>query len=206
MPQAPDLRPLPFLGCYLGRSRVMVCVACPRCGEVRERTASETRRELARPNFKGLCRPCSFKCVRDGTHLWRNHRHNDGRKRLAASGYVLIRVGEVDSTDLQLYRAMQTNGQPVFEHRLVMARHLGRPLKSDELVDHKNGHKTDNRIENLRLYIRGRQQPGSAPGHGTYYDEWQRAESRILKLEQELERLRPESQRSNALARSRRAR
>lgn len=38
------------------------------------------------------------------------------------------------------------------EHRLQMARHLQRPLADDEVVHHRNGDRTDNRLQNLELW------------------------------------------------------
>ena len=96
-------------------------------------------------------RYCSHKCSGDAFNAKNptffkkeNNGHWNGG-RINNKGYILIHSPE--------HPACKNNKRKyVGEHRLIMEKHLGRYLKSDESVHHKNGIKTDNRLENLELW------------------------------------------------------
>ena len=46
---------------------------------------------------------------------------------------------------------VMVNRKECYEHRIVMERHIGRKLRRDEHVHHKNHNRKDNRIQNLEL-------------------------------------------------------
>ena len=65
----------------------------------------------------------------------KNANWRGGGRRLSG-GYVLITL---------------PNGGRVREHRFVMEGHLGRNIKSNEIIHHINGDSQENRLENLEL-------------------------------------------------------
>lgn len=70
-----------------------------------------------------------------------------GGKQITPSGYIKIRL------PAYALHPNSRNGY-IYEHRLVMEKHLGRYLTKDEAIHHKNGIKDDNRLENLELVSR----------------------------------------------------
>lgn len=88
------------------------------------------------------------------------HARWKGGRVIGSDGYVrAYALGD------RLGETMRSRGTPyVLEHRLVMARHLGRPLARHEQVHHKNGNRADNAIENLELRI-GAHGSGASHAH-----------------------------------------
>lgn len=66
--------------------------------------------------------------------------------RIFAGGYMKLRLEPDDPL-----RSMAGSNGYAAEHRIVMARALGRPLSAHESVHHINGDRADNRLENLQL-------------------------------------------------------
>lgn len=77
----------------------------------------------------------------------RGHGAWKGGRIPASQGYMQVLGDRSDSIE----GPMCNNAGYILEHRLVMARHLGRPLVPTETVHHKNGKRDDNRIDNLEI-------------------------------------------------------
>lgn len=71
-------------------------------------------------------------------------------RRLSGQGHLTHGYFKVP-VPLEL-RHLTGGSTELTEHRLVMAVHLNRPLAPDEAVHHRNGDRTDNRLENLELW------------------------------------------------------
>ena len=148
-----------------GNHRV-IWLACESCGTPRFTCA---RKPTA------LCRSCASKKMRRDFNLnhaahkpdCKCHRCRIGRGYFLgpknpgwAGGRIELSTGYVavwvSPDDLMACMTWTQSGRKNYclEHRLVMARHLGRPLEKHETVHHKNGIKQDNRLENLELWTR----------------------------------------------------
>lgn len=131
----------------------LVWIACPHCGKQRWQRKDKVKRNLL------SCRSCSTKLFSipkgfkrrnpplRGTALsyWK------GGRIKTKFGYIHVRIYPED-----FFYSMALKNGYVAEHRLVMAKHLGRCLHRWEFVHHRNNNKTDNRIENLQLISDGK--------------------------------------------------
>ncbi len=143
--------------------------ACVSCGK--ERWVKMTFGVVDNPK----CRRCSAQYQPGEAHpKWK------GGKTTNHNGYIMVLLPCGD-----FFTPMLAKNHYVMEHRLVMAKHLGRCLHPWEIVHHKNGLKADNRIENLQLVTNDAHCLGTF-SQAKVLKELKRANSRISVLEQRL--------------------
>uniref|UniRef100_A0A6M3JWE8 Putative homing endonuclease n=1 Tax=viral metagenome TaxID=1070528 RepID=A0A6M3JWE8_9ZZZZ len=113
------------------KSHLYIWVNCATCGK--------GKWIVRRQRFLDYLGCVSCRTKGDKNPYWR------GGRRKTKQGYVNIKLQPDD-----FFFPMANDGY-VFEHRLVMAKSLGRNLHSWEIVHHKNSIRDDNRIENLEI-------------------------------------------------------
>lgn len=130
------------------KGRLAVWHSCLGCGKFRWVQLRNGEPQSLR------CHPCGAVyrvTAKKGSWASREkHPRWKGGKHLSSNGYVQI-VVPLDSP----YLPMADERGRVYEHRLVLAKHLGRCLEPDEEVHHLNGDKHDNRLSNLQLFSKG---------------------------------------------------
>lgn len=117
-----------------------IYLECPHCHKRRWVTMSSMKGQYKRFQAASFKRPCAS-CSTPNKPKPIGFRQKWG-------GYIVIKLNPSSP-----YFSM-SNGGWITEHRLVMAEHLGRCLKSWEIVHHRNGNGQDNRIENLEIMER----------------------------------------------------
>src|SRR3990167_54563 len=114
----------------MSRKSIDIEVVCSVCG----------KKELKKPSRAKGYKTCSMGCFSIFTTGHKPYHWKGGR--LVHKGYVYILKKGHPSGDRDGY---------VPEHRLKMEIKIGRFLTKTEVVNHKNGKRSDNRIENLEL-------------------------------------------------------
>lgn len=144
IPKIGEIRKAHDVG-YVARSSKVIWSACEICGK--ERWVYYLKGHAT----ARFCRNCGSrlsKCRAENNNQWKGGRH------ISPAGYIQILLQPED-----FFFPMAGSTGYVMEHRLVMAKHLGRCLQPWELVHHKGikfpndsrENKAHNELENLQL-------------------------------------------------------
>ena len=113
----------------------------------------------------------TFTCARCGITkqrtLYNGYTYNYAQKYCSRDCYHRSKRNERGWLNQEGYVKTKIKGRTLFMHRLVMSQMLGRELYPHETVHHKNGHRADNRPENLELW-------------STCHSRWQSVEDKII--------------------------
>ncbi|MEI7424809.1 MAG: HNH endonuclease, partial [Candidatus Staskawiczbacteria bacterium] len=124
---------------YINGKEYKSCSKCKRLLKIK----NFRKDSRAKTGFNPICKKCK-------SELYDKVRYKTGREKFETDFLSMTPTG-VHQVDDGYRFVFFKEGITIPEHRWIMMKALGRPLKKWEFVHHKNKNRLDNRLENLKL-------------------------------------------------------